>query len=149
MIVLDTNVISEFMSPTADRAVIAWLRRQPLKVLATTAINLFEIRYGLALLPEGRKRQALTENFEVFLERGFRQRILPFDERAAGHCVDIMWERRRQGRAMDRILPDALVASIARSHDASIATRDIGDFDGCGVDLINPWTGSVTTQPKA
>ncbi len=147
MIVLDTNVISEVMKPAADRTVIRWLRQQSLYELATTAVNLFEIRYGMALLPEGRKRHALERKFADFLDRGFRDRVLPFDSRAAGQCTNILVERRRQGRPMDGTLPDALIAAIARCYGATIATRDIGDFDGCGVDLVNPWTGTTTTRP--
>ena len=144
MIIIDTNVISELMDPEPADFVLSWVRSHRLRDLAITVISDFEIRYGLGRMPDGRRKRILVEIYDAFLDRGFGRRVLPFDRKAMLCCVDIMVARRAQGRPMDNNFPDAQIAAIAAAHNAQIATRDIADFDGCGVDLINPWSGSVT-----
>ncbi len=144
MIILDTNVISELMQAEPAQAIASWLKSHRRHEFAITVINTFEIHYGLGLLPPGRRRAGLIGSFDAFLDRGFGERVLPFDESAALCCADIMITRRAHGRPMINKLADTQIAAIATVHGAAIATRDIADFDGCGVDLINPWSGSVT-----
>ncbi len=137
MIILDTNIISEIMRPAAEERVMAWLRKQPLKLLATTAVTVAEIRYGLGRLPEGQRRRNLEERFRSFLTRGFYDRIMAFDAAAAEAYSLIVVARERAGRPIDAF--DAMIAAIARMNGASVATRDVSGFEGCGVDIINPW----------
>ena len=137
MIILDTNIISEVMRPAPEPRVMVWLRKQPLKTLATTAVTLAEIRYGLGRLPEGQRRRNLEEQFRSFLARGFDDRILAFDAASAEAYSAIVIEREKAGRPIDAF--DAMIAAIARMNSAWVATRDVAGFEGCGVDIINPW----------
>ena len=137
MIILDTNIISEAMRPAPEARVMAWLRKQPLNTLATTAVNIAEIRYGLGRLSEGQRRRNLDERFRLFLARGFDDRVMVFDAAAAEAYSAIVVERERAGRPIDAF--DAMIAAIARINRAAVATRDVSGFEGCGVNLINPW----------
>jgi toxin FitB len=137
VIVLDTNVISEAMRPAPDAAVMAWLRAQPLPEVATTAVSLAEIDYGLCRIPQGRRRKDLEAKLQTFLARGFRDRMLPFDEAAARLYGSIVTIRQGMGRPIDAF--DAMIAAIARSRAAAIAARNVADFEGCGVTVIDPW----------
>lgn len=137
MILLDTNVISELMRAAPERQVVNWLRNQPMPQLGTTTINVAEINYGLARLPEGRRRRELEQKFSSFLSRGLAGRVFDFDPTAAGLFGDIMVARERAGRRLEGY--DGLILAIAKSHGAGIATRNVADFDGCGVNITNPW----------
>ena len=137
MIILDTNVISEIMRANPDRAVLGWLRARPLPDLSTTTINLAEVSHGLARLPFGRRRRDLEIKFKSFALRGFANRILDFDANAADVYGDIVVARERAGRRLEGF--DGLIAAIARFHGLPIATRNSDDFEGCGIEVINPW----------
>ena len=127
MILLDTNVVSEAMKAAPATEVMAWLRARPLQDLAISAVTLAEIRYGLARLPEGRRRLALEQRFRLFVVRGFGERLLDFDRAAANLYGDIVVAREKAGRPIEAF--DAMIAATARSRGASIATRDVGGFD--------------------
>lgn len=120
-----------------DARVMAWLRAQPLASLATTAVSLAEINYGLCRLPRGQRRDDLETRFGTFLARGFGDRILAFDAPAAGVYGEIVTARQSVGRPIDAF--DAMIAAIARSRAATVATRNVADFDGCGVSTLDPW----------
>ena len=137
MIVLDTNVVSEAMKPAPDRRAMAWLRAQPLAELTTTAVTLAEISYGLCRLPRGRRRDDLTARVRMFIAQAFGERILAFDARAADLYGEIVALRQAAGRPIEAL--DAMIAATARAHAASLATRNLADFDGCGIPLIDPW----------
>lgn len=137
MIVLDTNVISEATKPAPEPRVMAWLRDQPPEKLATTAVSLAEINYGLSRLPRGRRREELEARFRTFFARGFDDRLLAFDAAAAGVYGEIVTARQSAGRPIDAF--DAMIAAIARSRAAIIATRNAADFEGCGVTVLDPW----------
>jgi predicted nucleic acid-binding protein len=138
VIVVDTNVISELMRGEPDPAVLAWVAGQPQALLYTTHINQAEILYGIAALPEGRRRAALAAAAEAMFAEDFAGRILPFEARAAGRYPGIVLARRRAGHPIEKF--DALIAAIALAAGAEVATRDTGGFAGCGLSLINPWT---------
>lgn len=139
MIVLDTNVISEFMtSPPAD-PVLAWLNAQDTATLYLTTITIAEISFGLEVMPQGRRRQLLMDRFEQFVKTAFLSRILPFDEAAARVYGKIRAYRRSQGRPMSNF--DGQIAAIARTQGFAIATRNLKDFETCGIKLINPFSG--------
>jgi predicted nucleic acid-binding protein len=138
VIVLDTNVLSELMRAEPDARVLAWVAAQPRALLRTTHINQAEILYGIAALPEGRRRAALAVAAEAIFAEDFAGRILPFGAAATARYADIVLARRRAGNPIDGF--DALIAATALAADASVATRDTGGFAGCGLSLINPWT---------
>lgn len=137
MIVLDTNVLSELMRSEPDGAVFAWVAAQPRAALYTTSVSKAEIRYGIAALPEGWRRAALAAAAEAMFTDDFAGRVLPFDEGAAVHYAEIVVARRREGRPIEAF--DAQIAATARVAGADLATRDVGDFAGCGITLVNPW----------
>ena len=137
MIILDTNVISELMSPSPEPLVLQWLRTQPLGEIATTSINLAEIRYGLARLPNGRRRRDLETRFDTFASRGFGPRVYDFDRAAAAAYADLAVLRENSGRRLEGF--DGLIAAIAAVRGAAIATRNARDFTGCGITVISPW----------
>lgn len=140
MILLDTNVLSELMRKAASPQVIGWVAAQVPTALFTTAVTEAEIFYGLALLPAGKRRRALEEAAtELFGQ--FSGRVLSFDSPAAREFASIVAARRRAGKAIS--VTDAQISGIARSRGAAVATRDASDFDGCGVDVIDPWQGAT------
>ena len=137
MIILDTNVISELMRANPEPVVVDWFRVRSLLEMATTTINLAEIRRGLARLPFGRRRRDLEVTFNSLAARGFANRVLDFDASAADAYGDLAVERERAGRPMEGL--DGLIAAIAKSRGLPVATRNMDDFAECGIDLINPW----------
>ncbi len=137
MIILDTNVISEIMRTAPDPAVLDWLRARPVIDMATTTINTAEIRYGFARLPFGARRSALDAKFHGFVVRGFENRVFDFDGLAAEAYGDLVVMRERAGRRLEGF--DGLIAAIALSRGLDVATRNVDDFQGCGVTVESPW----------
>jgi predicted nucleic acid-binding protein len=137
VILLDTNVLSELMRPAPEPSVGQWLAAQPDASVFISAITEAELRYGAALLPSGKRRAALVAEIEGMLEADFGGRILPFDSPAAQAFAALAAERRQKGKPISQA--DAQIAATARSRGASLATRNAPDFDGCGVEVINPW----------
>lgn len=142
MIVLDTNVLSELLRPQPNTRVMAWLAARPAASLFTTTVTRGEILYGIRLLPAGRRRNALQDAVTAIFDEDFAKRTLPYDNPAADHYADIAASRRTKGRPISQF--DAMIAAIARSRGASLATRNTRDFTGCGIDLIDPWTAKTT-----
>ena len=140
MILLDTNILSELMRPAPEASVEQWLADQPAASVFISAITEAELRYGLALMPPGKRRSALAVEIENMLEEDFSGRILPFDSPAAVAFAEIAAERRHEGRPISQA--DAQIAAIARSRGAALATRNVPDFEGCGVEIINPWSSA-------
>lgn len=138
MIVLDTNVVSELMSPRPSKAVTRWVSRHPAAALFTTTITQAEILYGVLLLPAGRRRKTIEELAEAMFDQEFSGRVLGFDGSAARTYAEIAVIRRRSGRPISHF--DAQIAAIARAASAPIATRNVADFDGCGVEVVDPWS---------
>ncbi len=137
MILLDTNVVSELMRDSPEPAVVAWLDDQPLGSLFVTAVTEAEIRVGVAFLPSGERRRNLADAVERAFGVLFAERILPFDSDAARAYAGIAAARRAAGRPISQA--DCQIAAIARSRSALVATRDIGGFAGCGIEVKNPW----------
>jgi len=137
VIILDTNVVSEFLKVAPAPQVEAWLSGQDGMQLYFTAVGEAELRRGVAILPVGRRRSALAVAVDVILEKDLQGRILPFDRAAATAYAIIASARRTAGRPISQF--DCQIAAIAKARDAALATRNIRDFEGCGVDLIDPW----------
>jgi predicted nucleic acid-binding protein len=136
MIILDTNVVSELMRPEPTSQVAAWVRDRDRHELRTTAITLAEVRYGIARLPDGRRKQVLLAAAdEIF--RTFEDQVLPVDVAAAEQYAVIACNRERSGKPMSSF--DALIAAVCRSQGAALATRNVPDFDGAGIEIIDPW----------
>ncbi len=138
MILLDTNILSELMRPAPSPAVMSWLAAQPAASLFISAVTEAELRYGVMLLPEGRRRAELMTALEAMLAEDFAGRILPFDSAAALAFAAIAASRRQAGKPVSQF--DAQIAAIAQSRGAELATRNVADFEECGVEIINPWT---------
>lgn len=137
MIVLDTNVISEFTRPTPDERVKAWFRTLGPEDFATTAINEAEVFAGLVQLPQGKRRDGLLQGAMTVMA-AFGHRIFPFDRDAAQMYPLIVLQRRVMRLATG--IADGQIAAIAKVHGATVATRNVNDFAYCGLDIINPWT---------
>ena len=137
MILLDTNVVSEVMKARPVETVLAWLNSQESEKLYVSAITIGEITYGLRILPDGKRRSELRERFEQFIGRGFDQRVLAYDESAARLYGELMGDRKELGRPSS--VPDGQIAAIARCNSLAVATRNVPDFENCGIDLVNPF----------
>ena len=137
MIVLDTNVLSALMRTRPDAAVVNWLDRQPADSIWVTSITVFEARFGLALLPRGRRRIGLEAAFKRVLEEDLENRVLDFDSVAAASAARLAADRKSAGRAAD--LRDTLIAGIAQARRATIATRNAKHFEGLDVAVVDPW----------
>jgi toxin FitB len=140
VIILDTNAVSEVMKPAPSESVLRWLASQEPPSIFVTVITQAEMLYGVEVLASGKRKQsllALTE--KLFGTEGFQGRILPFDQQSAREFARILAGRKAAGRPMPQF--DAMIAAIARSHGAAVATRNTGDFEHCGIRLINPWDG--------
>ena len=138
MIVLDTNVVSELMRPTPAIEVVDWVANQLVSESYLTAITLGELLYGVARLPDGRRKIELAELIDAMVTDDFEHRVAPFDETAAAHYADIVVRRERSGRPISTA--DAQIAAICRSHGAVLATRNVDDFTDTGISVVNPWT---------
>ena len=137
MILLDTNVISELMRAEPAQLVLDWFGHHDAGDLFISAVTEAELRTGVAILPDGQRRDRLQLAIDAMIDQDFQGRILPFDSLAAKVYAEIAAQRRAVGRPIAEA--DCQIAAIARATDAPIATRNVKDFDGCGVRVINPW----------
>lgn len=137
MILLDTNVVSELMKSAPEPAVMGWINAIPGATVFLSAVTQAEILHGVALVPEGKRREGLTRAALTAFETYFRGRLLPFDSEAAEAFAVLAAGRRQAGRPISQA--DAQIAAIARSRGAALATRNVLDFEGCGVEIVNPW----------
>ena len=141
MIVLDTNVVSELMRAAPAPAVLAWLRQTSSSGLYTTAVTVAEIRYGIARLPDGRRKHDLHQAAnEIFA--AFPRQVLPFDLAAAIAYADLVAGRERDGNPISGF--DGQIAAICRSRAATLATHNTKDFIETGIALIDPWQETIT-----
>jgi len=137
MIVIDTNVLSELLKREPDQNVKSWMSLQPMTSVFTTTVTQAEILYGVALLPEGKRKRKLKEAIQTLFFRRFTDRILPFDIEAAVEYAEIASSRRASGVPISQF--DAQIAAISRTRGASLVTRNSDDFRDCGIEVINPW----------
>jgi toxin FitB len=137
VIVIDTNVLSTLMREVPERAVVEWLDGQAAESVWITTITLFEARFGLALLPKGRRRQSLEKAFDQLLLEDLEGRILDFDQPAAEAAAQLAAERQQQGETID--MRDTQIAGIVIARRAKFATRNVRHFSDLNVEVINPW----------
>ena len=137
MTILDTNVLSALMRQTPDKHVVEWLDRQPRTSIWTTSVTVLEVRFGLQIMPAGRRRSSLIQAFEALLNN-IGQRVAAFDVDAAQQAGEVMALRHKRGRPGD--LRDTMIAGIVLAHRATLATRNTVHFDDLAVSVINPWS---------
>lgn len=137
MIILDTNVISEPMGPTPDPRVLTWFDTQTAETLYLSAVTVGELRYGLSILPTGRRRDILTERLEQQTLPLFTDRILPYDVAATVHYARLMSEARAAGLAI--AIADGMIAATAATAGYAVATRDRSPFEAAGIPTVDPW----------
>jgi len=138
MIVLDTNVLSEALRPAPQPSVLHWLATQPRASLFTTTVTRGEVLYGIRVLSDGKRRRGLWDAAKKIFSEDFASQVLSFDSDAADMYAEIAASRRLAGKPISQF--DAMIVAIARSRGASLATRNVKDFEDCGVDVVNPWT---------
>ena len=143
MFILDTNVVSELMRPAPNPAIASWVAERATSSLFLTAVTEAELRYGLAVMPPGKRREGLVTGLERMLKTGFATRVLPFDSGAARAYAQIAAARRRGGRPIAQA--DCQIAAIAQVRGMAVATRNVRHFEDMGIEILNPWDGSGNT----
>ncbi|AKU16713.1 type II toxin-antitoxin system VapC family toxin [Luteipulveratus mongoliensis] len=136
MIVLDANVVSEMVRDAPDPRVLEWLDGIRASQACVTAVVLAELSAGVAVLPAGTRRDQLQSSLHRVLA-GLSGHVIPFDEASASEYADVFASRRRMGRPASVL--DAQIAATCRAHRLPLATRNVKDFEGLGLGLINPW----------
>jgi predicted nucleic acid-binding protein len=139
MFLIDTNVISELMRATPAPSVLNWFSSQDPSTLYLSAVTEAELRTSIAIPPAGQRREGLRAALDATIYEDFEGRILPFDTDAAKTYAEIAAGRRSAGRPIADA--DCQIAAIARAAGMPVVTRNTRDFDGCGIDVINPWGG--------
>jgi predicted nucleic acid-binding protein len=137
MIVLDTNVVSEALRPVPEPSVLDWLASQPRSSLFTTTVTRGEVLYGIRLLADGKRRRGLWDAAKKIFSEDFAGQVLSFDSDAADIYAEIAASRRMTGKPISQF--DAMIVAMTRSRGATLATRNVKDFEECGVDVIDPW----------
>ena|ERR1700675_4368301 len=138
MILLDTNVISALMRPQPEIPVLRWLDSQPRSSIWISSVALMELRYGLQILPKGRRQDVMLQLLEKLLTEKIESRVASFDAAAAQHAADLMASRRQRGRTGE--YRDTMIAGIALATGATLATRNTTHFADLSVPVVNPWT---------
>ena len=139
MIVIDTNVLSEVTKPKPSTAVLDWLARQDRAAMFTTTITQAEILYSLERLPDSKRKQSLAQAINAMFAEDFEGHVLNFDQPAAAAYARLLHLRKTQGLSSSQ--SDTMIAAIALSIGAAVATRNISDFQTAGLAVINPWEG--------
>ncbi len=137
VILLDTNVMSALMQNEPDRHVVRWLDRQPVSDIWLPSVVVFELRYGLGIMPEGSRRERLEQGLNNLLSHLVPGRIATLDGRSAQRAAQLAAKRKAQGTPVD--LRDTLIAGIALASEALLATRNQRQFMDAGVAVVNPF----------
>jgi toxin FitB len=137
MVLLDTNVVSEIMLPAPDLRVLHWLNQQPSQSVWITAINLYEIRYGLQSMPAGKRQTTLSALLERWLAEVVQQRIADFDQAAALEAANLGAALKLKGRPRDP--RDTMIAGIVLASHAILVTRNVKHFEDIAKSVVNPW----------
>jgi toxin FitB len=137
VILLDTNVVSEPLNLNPDPVVVAWIDAQVIETLYLSTVSVTELRYGIAVLPDGKKKESLRTSLDERILPLFESRILPFDMDAAEICAELRARARTLGQGIGTA--DSYIAGIAAAKGLTVATRDTQPFEATGVTVINPW----------
>ena len=135
---LDTNVLSELLRAQPHPEVLAWFAEQPADSLFVSAVTQTEMLLGARLLPRSKRRQQLETALDTMFREDFAGRVLPFDSAAAAAYAAVVAARRSAGRPISQF--DAQVAAIALSRRTGLATRNVSDFEECGLTPTNQWS---------
>ena len=138
MIILDTNVVSEAMKPSANPVVLDWLNLQVAETLFLSSVTLAKLLFGIGAIPAGRRKNELSDTLDKLLVELYGSRILPFDADAARCYAQLAAKARAAGKGFP--MPDAYIAAIASSRGFTVATRDTSHFEAAGLKVINPWS---------
>ena len=141
MIVLDSNVVSELVRPSPNRSVVEWVDEHDSSELVITALTAAELRAGVALLPEGRRKDELGMRIESLLVETFAGYVLAFDVGSSAYYAEVLAVRTRGGRPITTF--DAQIAAVCRQYDSVLATRNTTDFTDTGIQLVNPWDPTI------
>ena len=143
MILIDTNVISELWKLAPTPSVLAWIDAQTVETLCLSAITVAELRYGLAIMPAGKRRSIYQDRLERDVLQAFKGRVLPFDLDASKAYSELMARAKTEGKAICKA--DGYIAATAYAHALTVATRDVAPFLAAGLTVINPW-GHLATH---
>jgi predicted nucleic acid-binding protein len=138
VIILDTNVVSELMRPRPEPSVVSWVDRLDPAIVMLTAITAAELRTGVARMPRGRRRDEIDHRIELLLTGTFDGQVLPFDVTCSIPFAAVVTLRAAQGLPIS--FQDAQITAIASLRESTLATRNVVDFEGTGVAVVNPWT---------
>jgi len=141
VIVLDTNVVSELVRPSPNRSVVEWVDEHDSSELVITALTAAELRAGVALLPESRRKDELGMRIESLLVETFAGYVLAFDVGSSAYYAEVLAVRTRGGRPITTF--DAQIAAVCRQYDSVLATRNTTDFTDTGIQLVNPWDPTI------
>lgn len=139
MILVDTNVISEPLQAAPNERVISWIDSQPVETLYLSAISVAELRFGMMVLPDGKRKAKLRRRFEEEILPLFEERIVAFDLGASNSYANLMARARAQGKAISKA--DGYIAATAMHRGLMVATRDVAPFEAAELTVINPWSG--------
>ncbi|OLP55464.1 plasmid stability protein StbB [Rhizobium rhizosphaerae] len=137
MILLDTNIISEIWKPSPDQRVIDWINTQAIETLYLSSVTVAKLRFGIAVLPEGRRRANLDRGLEKEILPIFDGRVLAFDLQATMAYAKLMAQAKRAGQAISTA--DGYIAAIAAAHNLTVATRDVSPFRAAGLNVLDLW----------
>jgi len=137
MMLVDTNVLSAMMRSAGEPAVERWFDAQPPESVWTTTITISEIRFGLALLAPGRRRDRLYDAFDHAIDEILGGRVLPFDRTAAETAAAIAARQRQIGRPVE--IRDVQIAGITAARKVTLATRNTRHFENLEINLVDPW----------
>ena len=141
MYLIDTNVISELTKPLPDSTVVDWFANTPLQSVYISAVTLCEMQRGLALMPAGKRKNALKTALDAVIQEDFAQRCLSLDARCAPLYGALAAGQQQQGRACSA--EDAMIAAIALANQLTLVTRNTKDFEGIdNLVLLNPWNSN-------
>ena len=136
-VLLDTNVLSELLRAQPDSKVLSWMASQPADAFFVSAVTQAEMMLGARLLPKGLRRKALEQTLEAMFLEAFVGRTLPFDSSCTASYAELVATRRASAKPISQF--DVQIAAIAVSHRLGLATRNVSDFDNCGLTVTNPW----------
>lgn len=136
-LLLDTNVVSEWSKAEPSRAVQDWFEGVDESSVFLCIVTLAGIRYGIELMPEGRKRRDLWQWLHRDVTDRFDGRLIPIESRVAEKWATLMAQEKMAGRALKAL--DGFIAATALVHGLALVTRNVRDFQGLGLNLINPW----------